>query len=567
MATSGPRAQSLRLPPQLRPLDRADEPRAPGADDLVLSPRTPPPCRVLPWTPEPSTRETPVASWGEVAKLQSMRGGEGKFETPTTCQSQSSEPASVMVTPQPRVPWSYIVSPSMEADECCSPSAPPCGRTPTSPLQPTSRQLFDCSPPPLEAGAAFDWAPQLQLAPRGIFPFALDAGLLWREQDATPSTPPRGPRTASSPQSPAASPSRLRTRLRSPPRVGLHFPQRRRSPSPDRSLDSPRRELMEAGDPNEGRFLRDFCDIAPIARGQFSTVYRARHKTDRHAYAVKVQSTTPGDRRAPMREVFALASVASRGARCPNLVRYFFSWQEGDRMHIQMELCESTLRCHLQRRLGDRPQDPRFGEEEIVGVLRQAANGLSTLHRAGFAHLDVKPDNILFGHDGCYKIADLGLATPTRERGGGQVPEGDCRYLAKELLQGSFDDLTKADVFSLGLVCYELATSPKELPQNGDEWQALRDGCVDAALMQHLSAEFLRLLRQMVRKTASERPTCEELAVFRCASPADELEALRQELREAREAAARSREQADRYQKELLAGRQRLGYPIASLGG
>jgi serine/threonine protein kinase len=59
------------------------------------------------------------------------------------------------------------------------------------------------------------------------------------------------------------------------------------------------------------------------------------------------------------------------------------------------------------------------------------------------------------------------------------IPEGDSRYLAKELLSRDLlslvPDLKKSDIFSLGITAYELITL-EELAVNGTEWRELRDG-------------------------------------------------------------------------------------------
>jgi hypothetical protein len=71
-----------------------------------------------------------------------------------------------------------------------------------------------------------------------------------------------------------------------------------------------------------------------------------------------------------------------------------------------------------------------------------------------------------------YKIGDLGHVTRTGEK---EVEEGDTRYLAKELLNEDYSNLTKADILSTGLMLHELA-SCTSLPQNGPDWHKLRDG-------------------------------------------------------------------------------------------
>jgi serine/threonine protein kinase len=100
---------------------------------------------------------------------------------------------------------------------------------------------------------------------------------------------------------------------------------------------------------------------------------------------------------------------------------------------------------------------------------------LSVMHARGLAHLDVKPDNILQSRDqpDVYKLADFGLTT--RRDMAWPVEEGDKRYLAAELLAGDHRNLQAADIFSLGLTLYELATGA-ELPGDGELYQRLRRG-------------------------------------------------------------------------------------------
>lgn len=71
-----------------------------------------------------------------------------------------------------------------------------------------------------------------------------------------------------------------------------------------------------------------------------------------------------------------------------------------------------------------------------------------------------------------YKIGDLGHVTSTDAD---QVEEGDRRYLPREVLQDDLSHLTKADIFALGLTVYE-AGGGGPLPENGPEWQSIRDG-------------------------------------------------------------------------------------------
>ena len=82
-------------------------------------------------------------------------------------------------------------------------------------------------------------------------------------------------------------------------------------------------------------------------------------------------------------------------------------------------------------------------------------NALKYLHENNMVHLDLKPDNLLYS-DTTLKVADLGLCRLARVKRWMELDEGDSRYLAREILNYTSEtDLTKADIFSLGLSLYE----------------------------------------------------------------------------------------------------------------
>jgi len=325
-------------------------------------------------------------------------------------------------------------------------------------------------------------------------------------------------------------------------------------------------------DKNEGRLQQEFCEVEAIGKGQFSTVFKAKNRVDQCWYAVKkTTQIQKGLRQTQLKEVFALANVSMEAQACPHIVRYYCSWLEDGRLHIQTELCECSLRDRLTDRKKKEPSDPRFKEPELMEVLRHVASGLQVLHQLGFVHLDVKPDNILVsrGEKGCYKVADLGLAAAAMGTGCDEVNEGDCRYLAKEVIRGDLSNLPKADIFSLGLVLYELNISPKSLPCNGPEWQLLRQGTLEVALLQELSKPACQLMQQMVLPQAEQRPRCEDLLQHPSVALADVKQvALEEENRRCKAEAERNRQLADEYWHEMMQmKRQELLGDSSLLGG
>ena len=110
-------------------------------------------------------------------------------------------------------------------------------------------------------------------------------------------------------------------------------------------------------------------------------------------------------------------------------------------------------------------------------MFREICLGLNELHSKDIVHLDIKPENILRSQNGNFKLADLGLARLLSKLNMSH-PEGDMRYLAREMLDDDTNiPLKKADIFSLGMMLYELMERCPP-PRNGDEWKRLRSGHV-----------------------------------------------------------------------------------------
>jgi len=99
-----------------------------------------------------------------------------------------------------------------------------------------------------------------------------------------------------------------------------------------------------------------------------------------------------------------------------------------------MELCRQSLREFVQKK---RTKSLNGLEEvDIKRALRHALLGLKGLHDQDIVHLDIKPENILQGVNGDFKLGDLGMARMISQVKAKktEIPEGDARYLAKELL-------------------------------------------------------------------------------------------------------------------------------------
>ena len=253
-------------------------------------------------------------------------------------------------------------------------------------------------------------------------------------------------------------------------------------------------------------------------------------------YAIKMTKKPLKDNsrseQAAMREVFAGAAMMKH----KHIVRYYNSWVEAGLVFIQNEFCDGGSLSSLidQHRL----HQTHLSEAELRRLMCHIGKGLQYVHSLQLAHLDVKPGNILIstsyeeaGDDQrTYKLADFGHVVPLE---GEEVEpeEGDCRYMAPELLELNIDRsrLTHADVFSLGLSMYE-AGSLMLLPRNSlddPNYENIKRGELEC--LDWYSDDLNSLISSTVRQDSRRRPSASEI-VSRL-----EAESLARELQQTRE--------------------------------
>jgi serine/threonine protein kinase len=197
-----------------------------------------------------------------------------------------------------------------------------------------------------------------------------------------------------------------------------------------------------------------------LGRGGMGTVYKARQPQLDRFVAVKVlpkaMAQNPEFSQRFMLEAKALASLSH-----PNIVNVHDFGCEGDQYFIVMEYIDGTNLRPLLTAKTISPKDAL----KIVPVLCDA---LQYAHSMGVVHRDIKPENVLIDKTGRVKIADFGLAkmvngtskTPAMTQT--HVAMGTPHYMAPEQLQSAKSVDHRADIYSMGVMFYEMLTG--ELP-------------------------------------------------------------------------------------------------------
>ncbi len=204
-----------------------------------------------------------------------------------------------------------------------------------------------------------------------------------------------------------------------------------------------------------------------IGQGGMGAVYRARHRHLDRLVAIKVLRPAG---LANAAEAAAFAERFEREARVlakldhPHIVRiYDFGRSEGPEpfFYLVLEYVEGAS-------LRDLLRDGRLTAKEALEFVPQLCDALQTAHDIGVVHRDVKPENILVDGAGRVRIADFGLA---KLRDGEPAALGLTRtdqvfgtphYMAPEQLRASGAVDHRSDLYSLGVVLYEMLTG--ELP-------------------------------------------------------------------------------------------------------
>jgi serine/threonine protein kinase len=200
--------------------------------------------------------------------------------------------------------------------------------------------------------------------------------------------------------------------------------------------------------------------LVELGRGGMGVVYTARQtKLDRIVASKLLSSETGND--------LAFAERFNREARAlaklnhPNIVTVYDFGQSRGQSYFIMEYVDGV---NLRQRL----RAGVIAPEQTLPIVTQICDALQYAHEEGIIHRDIKPANILLDKKGRVKIADFGLAKLLVRRSadftltGPMQVMGTLHYMAPEQIEKPRDVDHRADIYSLGVVFYEMLTG--ELP-------------------------------------------------------------------------------------------------------
>jgi serine/threonine-protein kinase len=215
--------------------------------------------------------------------------------------------------------------------------------------------------------------------------------------------------------------------------------------------------LSSSGSIDHGRFPPGtllggrYRIVGRLGKGGMGEVFRADDLKLGQAVALKFLPADIDDDPGRLTQLHTEVRMARQVAH-PNVCRVYDIDEVEGHTFLSMEYVDGEDLASLLTRIG------RFPEDRALEIARQICVGLAAAHSRGVIHRDFKPANVMLDGAGQVRITDFGLAGVAGE----SLRAGTPAYMAPEQLAGG-EVTERSDVYSLGLVLYEVFTGKRAL--------------------------------------------------------------------------------------------------------
>jgi serine/threonine-protein kinase len=206
-----------------------------------------------------------------------------------------------------------------------------------------------------------------------------------------------------------------------------------------------------------GQQLGPFLIEKEIGAGAMGAVYRGKYVKTGQIVAIKVMAPGLGTTAGSAAARFEREANILKQLNHPNIVRVYGIGKYHGTPYYAMEFIKGESLDHVMARRD------RMTWEEVVDVGQQLCAALQHAHEHGIVHRDLKPSNLMILADGTLKLTDFGIAKDLDVTAltAANSTVGTAAYMSPEQCKGDRNLTYKSDLYSLGVVLYELITGKK----------------------------------------------------------------------------------------------------------
>lgn len=257
-----------------------------------------------------------------------------------------------------------------------------------------------------------------------------------------------------------------------------------------------------------GSTIGPFVIDKELGSGAMGTVYRARFQKGEDQtvdVAFKVIGMGLLGNESALARFEREANILKQ-LRHPNIVRLLATGRYRQTPFIAMEFIDGEAMDGILARRG------RFSWEEVVAFGKQLCAALQHAHEKGIIHRDLKPSNLMLTRDGVLKLTDFGIAKDTDVTAltGANSTIGTAAYMSPEQCRGERDLTNKSDLYSLGIVFFELLTGKKPFTAESTVDMFLKHVNEPppriGKLVPEIPAKLDALIMQLMEKEKDDRP-------------------------------------------------------------
>lgn len=221
---------------------------------------------------------------------------------------------------------------------------------------------------------------------------------------------------------------------------------------------------------------KHFENFKHLGNGGFGVVYSAVFKKTGKRYAIKILVCNDQTKFPTIYHRFKNEVEVMKKIKGPNVVEIFGSFVSPKESYIAMEYLEGQdLKKLLQRK-------NKLEVDEAINIAKEICRGLIDIHEADVVHRDLKPSNVLFDKNNTVKLIDFGISVGEDTTRVTQTNKlvGSVQYVAPELVAKSHQPSPQSDIYSLGIMLYEMLSG--HLPFTGGDHNTIA--------LQHINKEL-----------------------------------------------------------------------------